>query len=265
MGKAAQLAPAELHTAKVSLNAAEDAYQEDAESAETYALSYVALRHSQQVEAIANTKAAEAEFGQTEQELQRIQAEELARARGELTRSQQELALRGQQLAAKDEKLAMTAEQLAAEKAARAAAEERYREAMRKLAEAAALNVKEESRGTVIVLPGSVLFASGKFELTPGAQQKLMLVAGTLAPQAGEHTFLVEGHTDSQGSHDSNMILSQNRAQAVRTYLVSQGVPPESITAVGIGPDRPVADNNTPEGRQQNRRVEIIITARERR
>ncbi len=252
MGKAAQLAPAELHTAKVSLNTAEEAYQEDAESAEMYALAYVALRAAQQVESFANEKAAAAKFERIEQEIVRLQADEMVRARGELARTQQKLAL-------SDASLAMTAEQLAAEKAARAAAEQREREAMRRLAEAAALSVKEEKRGTVIVLPGSVLFATDKYELTPGAQAKLLLVASTIAPQAEKHDIVVEGHTDSTGSRDHNMVLSQNRADAVRVYLASRGVPAAALSSVGIGPDRPMTDNTTAEGRQQNRRVEIII------
>jgi outer membrane protein OmpA-like peptidoglycan-associated protein len=136
---------------------------------------------------------------------------------------------------------------------------------MRKLAEAAALNVKEESRGTVIILPGSVLFASGEYDLTAQAQQKLTLVAGTLAPQADNHDIIVEGHTDSRGSRDYNVELSQNRAQIVMNYLVARGVAAESITAVGVGPDRPIATNQTREGRADNRRVENIVKPMEKR
>jgi outer membrane protein OmpA-like peptidoglycan-associated protein len=245
MGQAAQLAPAELHTAKVALNAAEESYQEDAESAETFALSYVALRKAQHVESLANTKAAEAQREQVNQELNELQLEEMRRARGELAKTKQELAVSG--------------EQLEAERKAREAAEARAKDAMRRLAEIAALSIKEEKRGTVIVLPGSVLFAVDKYELTPGAQQKLALIADTLAPQAERHDIVIEGHTDSRGSREHNMLLAQNRAEAVRTYLVSRGVPAEAVKAVGIGPDRPVADNSTREGRQQNRRVEIIV------
>ena len=252
MGKAAQFVPADLHTAKVALNAAEQAYQEDAESADTFALAYVALRTAQLVESHANLKAAEADLVRIDQDYQKLQQDEVARTRGELARAQALLREQGS-------KLASTSEQLAAEKAARAEAEERYREAMRKLAEAAALNVKEEPRGTVIVLPGSVLFETDKSMLSAGAQQKLTLIAGTIAPQAEEHDIVIEGHTDSTGSRDHNMQLSQERAQAVMNYLVSRGVPAEAISAVGIGPDRPIADNSTRDGRTENRRVELII------
>ncbi len=257
-GKAAQYTPADLHTAKVALNAAESAYEDDPESPQTYALAYVALRTAQLVQSKANTKAAEAELAKAEEDYQKLQEDEVARTKGELARTKAILSQKNLQLN-------VTSEQLAAERQAREDAEKRYHEAMQKLAEAAAVNVKEETRGTVIVLPGSVLFQSGKATLTGAAQQKLTLVAGTLAPQAEEHNIVVEGHTDSRGSHDFNMQLSQERAQAVMNYLVSRGVPAESITAVGIGPDRPIADNNTRDGRAENRRVEIIIKPAEKR
>jgi outer membrane protein OmpA-like peptidoglycan-associated protein len=244
-GKAAQYTPAELHTAKVALNEAEKSFEDDAESPNTFALSYVALRTTQLVEAKANTKAAEASFKRTEQELSKLRDSEIQSTKGELQRMKSEMAVREQQLAA--------------ERTARTAAEAREADAMKKLADAAALNVKEETRGTVIVLPGSVLFASGKYELTGAAQQKLTLVAGTIAPQSENHDIVVEGHTDSRGSREYNIELSQNRAQVVMNFLVARGVSAEAITAVGIGPDRPITSNDSRDGRQENRRVEIII------
>lgn len=244
-GDASKVAPAELHVAKVKLNDAEQSYTEEPDSAHTYALSYVALREAQRVQVLASTKVANAELEAAEAEAARLKESEIARTRGELARTRQELKAKGAELES--------------ERAARLAAEQREREAMRKLAEAAALSVKEETRGTVIVLPGSVLFATGKSELTPGAQSKLSMVAATLAPQAENHDIVVEGHTDSEGSRDSNMVLSQERARVVMNFLISQGVAHDALTSVGIGPDRPMADNETREGRQQNRRVEIIV------
>jgi len=118
--------------------------------------------------------------------------------------------------------------------------------------------VKEESRGMVITLSGSVLFATGKSMLLPIAQNKLAEVAKALNDQ-GYKSLLVEGHTDSQGSVDKNMALSQERAQSVRSYLISQGIASDKIRAEGVGSGRPVADNGTAEGRANNRRVEIIV------
>jgi outer membrane protein OmpA-like peptidoglycan-associated protein len=76
---------------------------------------------------------------------------------------------------------------------------------------------------------------------------------------------VVEGHTDSRGTPTSNQVLSESRARAVMDYLVSRGVLAQAITSVGIGQARPIADNASPEGRANNRRVEIIIKPREAR
>jgi outer membrane protein OmpA-like peptidoglycan-associated protein len=244
LGKAAELAPAELHVAKVSLNAAEQAFQDDPESAETYTLSYVALRTSELVKVQAETKAHKADLDQAQRELDRLESEEISRTRTELARTRTELA---------------------GERQAREAAEGREREALQKLAAAAALSVKEEPRGTVIVLPGSVLFASGEYKLTAEAQQKLGMIADTLRPQAQTHEILVEGHTDSKGTPSSNQLLSENRARAVMEFLISRGIPSTAITSVGIGQVRPISDNASAEGRANNRRVEIIIKPGEAR
>ena len=252
IGKAAQYTPADLHTAKVALNAAEKAYEDDAESPETFALSYVALRTAQLVESKANTKAAEADLA-----ARRRRVPEAARAARSPVRAA------SWRLLARTSR--PTSQQLDAERKAREQDEQRYQEAMRKLAEAAALNVKEEPRGTVIVLPGEVLFATGKAELTAVAQQKLTLIAGTLAPQAEEHDIVVEGHTDSRGSRDFNMQLSLSRAQSVMNFLVSRGVAGrvDHLGGHRAGPsDRRQQLARRP---QQNRRVEIIIKPREKR
>ena len=95
--------------------------------------------------------------------------------------------------------------------------------------------------------------------LLPGAQVKLNEVAQALTEQNPESKMIVEGHTDSQGSAASNQDLSQRRAQSVRDYLVSRGIAADRITAQGVGPTRPIADNASAEGRANNRRVEIII------
>jgi outer membrane protein OmpA-like peptidoglycan-associated protein len=244
LGKAAELAPAELHTAKVSLNAAEQAFLDDPESAETYALAYVALRTAQLVQTQANTKAAKADLDQVQREIDQRESEDMLRTRNELVQARRDLS---------------------SERAARVAAEARERDAMQQLAAAAAVNVREEARGTVIVLPGSVLFTSGRYELTGEAQRKLGMVAETLVPQASTHDILVEGHTDSQGTPTSNQVLSESRARAVMDFLVSRGVPPQAITSVGIGQSRPIADNASADGRANNRRVEIIVKRREAR
>lgn len=119
------------------------------------------------------------------------------------------------------------------------------------------LNAKETERGMVITL-GDVLFDTGRSDLKSGAVGNLAKLAAFLN-QYPDRTVAIEGHTDSVGSRDSNMGLSQRRADAVRSYLVSQGVNASRITTAGMGEDVPVADNDTAGGRQQNRRVEVII------
>jgi outer membrane protein OmpA-like peptidoglycan-associated protein len=256
-GQAAQLKPEVVHEAKVALDQAEQAFADDPNSDRTRDLSYIAERKSELAIAQAGQSAAIQQRDQAQRDLMTAQAQGLQRAQGELTKTQQQLAAAG-------EKLSMTGKQLEEEKAARALAEKRARDAMDKLAVAAALAVKEEPRGTVITLPGAVLFPTAKWDLLPGATQKLDQVAEALKNQA-DHKMVVEGHTDSQGTESSNMELAQRRAQSVRDYLVSRGVPSDIISSVGIGQGRPVGDNSTAAGRQQNRRVEIIVQPIEKR
>jgi outer membrane protein OmpA-like peptidoglycan-associated protein len=104
-----------------------------------------------------------------------------------------------------------------------------------------------------------VLFAFGKYELQPSAREALAKFSGIVLAHPGLH-LSVEGYTDSVGSDAFNQTLSEQRASAVRDYLTQQGLDPTSITATGFGKSNPVASNDTTTGRQQNRRVEIIIS-----
>ena len=262
--KGAELQPVPLHEAKLALDAAEASFVQEPEATRTVSLAYVASRKAELAESQGNIAGAVAMKGQAEKDLVALQGQALANTKAGLANAQDELARTKGQLNQTQGQLNMTAEQLAAEKKAREAAEKRARDAMDKLAVAAALSIKEETRGTVIVLPGSVLFASNKWDLLPGAQEKLNAVAEALKNQE-DHKMVVEGHTDSQGTEASNLELGQKRAQAVRDYLVSRGVKAETISATGIGQSRPIADNKSPEGRANNRRVEIIVRPIEKR
>ena len=119
-------------------------------------------------------------------------------------------------------------------------------------------SVKQDERGTILTLAGGIVFASGQYKLRADALPKLTLVAATLKGLGGK-SFIVEGYTDSTGSDAVNQKLSIQRASAVRDYLIRQGLPGDQIKAKGYGKERPVASNDTPEGRAQNRRVEIIV------
>lgn len=119
------------------------------------------------------------------------------------------------------------------------------------------LKTKKTKRGLVVTL-GDVLFEVDKANLKSGAARSLDQLAQALRDDPDARVS-IEGHTDSTGSRAHNMELSRERADSVKSYLVSHGVEPANITTRGLGPDYPVASNKTAAGRQQNRRVEVII------
>jgi outer membrane protein OmpA-like peptidoglycan-associated protein len=121
-------------------------------------------------------------------------------------------------------------------------------------------NVKEEPRGVMITLSGTLLFPNGEKEMSPIAKQNLDQVAHALAEQPASTTFEVAGHTDDSGSDKQNKQLADQRAKAVADYLIGSGIDPARIRTVGYGEDHPIASNDTPEGRAENRRVEILVT-----
>ena len=120
------------------------------------------------------------------------------------------------------------------------------------------LETRETARG-LIVNVSDVLFDTGQHTLKPGAREKLATVAGILLAYP-DLNLEVDGHTDSVGDDDYNQALSERRAEAVRGYLVQQGIPTASIAAQGYGESQPVASNDVPAGRQQNRRVELVVS-----
>lgn len=119
------------------------------------------------------------------------------------------------------------------------------------------LNAKETDRGLVVTL-GDVLFSTGKSDLKGGATANLGKLAAFLNRYT-DRTISIEGHTDSVGGEDYNMDLSRRRAEAVKTYLVSKGIAGSRIDATGKGEGAPISGNDSATGRQQNRRVEVII------
>lgn len=243
MSEASKLTPARVYTAKQALEKAERAHEDDPGSFEEKSLAYIALRQAELAVAYAGIAAAQRDKRNAEQthDTRQTQLLESAETRAESAQNQ----------------LATQSGELTKERDARASAERRAAAAMASLAEVA--RIREESRGTVITLDGSVLFASGKSELLPIAQEKLDHVAKALADTKPGDSFLIEGHTDSQGPDQANLALSHARAEAVRQFLVGRGVAQDKVRAVGRGEQQPVASNDTPEGRANNRRVEIIV------
>jgi outer membrane protein OmpA-like peptidoglycan-associated protein len=119
------------------------------------------------------------------------------------------------------------------------------------------METRETARGLIMNM-SDVLFDFGKYTLKPDAREKLAKVSGILLGHPGL-TLQIEGYTDNVGSDEFNLKLSQQRADAVRDYLISQGIQENAITARGLGKTNPIAPNNTAEGRQKNRRVQIVV------
>jgi outer membrane protein OmpA-like peptidoglycan-associated protein len=241
-GTARELAQAELDTAKQALRKAEAMFDDSPDDTRVRDLAYIADRKAQLAEAVAVMKQAEADKQEAEKKFKEYSESELGKVRGALGKSQSELE---------------------AEKKAREEAEKAKRELEKQLQNALAslkeiAAIKEEARGVVITMQGSVLFASGKSELLPIAKERLSQVGKSLKDQ-GSPKLRVEGHTDSIGSAEENRKLSLARAESVKSHLASDGYPAAKISTAGHGPDRPVADNGNAEGRANNRRVEIVV------
>jgi outer membrane protein OmpA-like peptidoglycan-associated protein len=247
-GVTIQLVPADVHLARESLDAADKSFSDNGDTPETREKAYVAMRKAQLAEVLAQTKQIDQARADAQRDAQLATVAELSNARQQLTSAQQHAA--------------MTEAQLAQERQARIDAEKRAKEALENLAKMA--SIKEESRGLVITLSGAVLFPSGQAALLPAAMSSLDNVV-TALKSTPDRNITVEGHTDSVGTRDYNIDLSLRRADAVRQYLVSRGLPGEIVKAQGLGPDRPVASNSTPDGRANNRRVEIIVSPPERK
>ena len=119
------------------------------------------------------------------------------------------------------------------------------------------IQVTKDARGIILSM-SDILFEVNKADLTPDLRNNLAKIAGILTVY-GESQITVEGHTDNTGKADYNQGLSERRAQNVLNYLVKMGLDPARLTAVGYGMTRPVASNDTPEGKQKNRRVDLVI------
>ena len=236
-------------------------------------------------EALAKQQAADAEKAKLEAQLAQEKAArdkadaEAARAAALVQQQEAEkaAALASQQKAAAEATAAQAAQQ-AAEAAQLSAQQKAAAEADAQRARLAAAQAESEKaelrkqllqqlssilqthdtvRGLIVNM-SDVLFDTGSYTLKPGAREKLAKISGILLAYPALKVQ-VEGHTDSVGSDDFNQRLSEQRAESVREYLVDQQVPANAVTAFGFGKTKPVATNDTPEGRQANRRVELVV------
>jgi len=239
---AARSAPQALRNAKKNIDRSDAAFEEG-ETPETEHYAQIAQRYVEIAQA------------QAEQSRLQKQVEQASERRRELSlRAQRELTISAQRQAANAQNEATSAQQAAAEARERAALLERQ------LSE---LQAKRTERGIVLTL-GDVLFDTARAELKSEGFRTVNKLAEFLT-EYPERRVKIEGHTDSRGTDAFNQDLSERRALSVSSALISRGIDPSRISSVGLGEAYPKASNDTSAGRQQNRRVEIIISDKDGR
>ena len=262
-----QHAQSELRGAAGALADAERMAKENADGQLVNHNAYLAEQRARSAMRIAETRRNEGAVAAATEERRRIQIEardrEIAAAR-EQARQAEAAKLQAEQQA----KQQVDSARLEAENRARLAEQERLQkdtqqselaaEVKRLQTELADIQAKETERGWVLSMKNELLFDTGKATLKDGAQRALNNVAGLLTKHR-DRSIAIEGFTDSTGTKELNQRLSEQRADAVKEALVARGVEPKRIDTRGYGPQFPIASNDTPVGRQLNRRVEIVI------
>jgi len=247
-------APMELQEAGKAVQVAENAK----ETEDILQLGYLAERKTQVAVTIADGKVAERDIDKLNVDKAQMNARkqtlELERTKQEMERAMSE-ADRARMAAAADAERAAIAKRQADAEAARAAKAKAESDKLMK--ELASLKAQQTERGIVLTI-GDVLFATGKADLSVSAAKSVGTLAEFLQKNPNRNV-LIEGHTDSVGSDDYNLALSQRRADSVKDNLLENGIYAGRITAVGYGKKFPVASNDTKAGKAQNRRVDIII------
>jgi len=228
---AQQSAGSDLDQARASLNQADSAFQQKRPPREVNQLAYLALRHAQ---------AGEARISE-------------ARARQQVAKAQEER--NHIQLQAREHEAENAKAEAATARNTAAAAQSELASARQELS---SLQAKQTDRGMVMTL-SDVLFDTGKSTLKSGATRDLDRLAQALKDNPNTKVK-IEGYTDSRGSDSYNQDLSERRAQVVADALQMRGVPADRYQVEGLGKEYPVASNDTPAGRQQNRRVEIVFS-----
>jgi outer membrane protein OmpA-like peptidoglycan-associated protein len=207
---------------------------------------------------------ADAEAARQAQQQAQAQSEEDARRRAE-AEAAHAAAQAQQQQAQADAAAAAAATAAAQQQTAQAEREKQdalqQKEAMRARLLAQlnqVLQTRDSARGLIVSMP-DVLFGFNQYTLKPEARERLAKISGIVLAYP-DLKLEIEGHTDGIGTDEYNQVLSEKRADAVRGYLISSGVTPDHVSAVGLGKANPVADNSTAQGRQLNRRVEMIVS-----
>ena len=241
-----ELAPDRLVVAAKALDAAESAHEKDPGSAAELHHAYLAKRRAQLAVLHAGLERAKRRTREAHED--RMRAEAALRRLAEQNRHS---------LLHLKQKLDSKVDELQKSEIARLDANAAEQEALRSLQEVA--KVKQKEGKVVVALSGGVLFKSGHADLLPTARTALDNVVDAIKESEKDPKVAVIGHTDSTGSEQRNLALSRERAEAVRRFLVSQGLEPEQVKAEGRGESEPVAPNTSPDGRALNRRVEIAF------
>jgi len=254
-----RLAPLELKQAGDALALAEAAQARHDDVAQVDQLAYVARQRVALAREAGYRKGAEASVAEAGAERDQLRlaartreadasARSAAVANRDAASSQQQAALSQQQAAASQQQAAVSQQQAGDAERRSAALEAQLRD----------LNAKKTDRGMVITM-GDVLFDTGRAELKPGGLRNVQRLGGFLK-EYPQRKALIEGYTDSTGSDSTNIALSGRRADAVMDALLAMGVTRAQLAAQGYGDTHPVAGNETSGGRQQNRRVEIVLS-----
>jgi outer membrane protein OmpA-like peptidoglycan-associated protein len=246
---AGRYAAAEIAAAHDALRNADQLASKHKSQKDISQAAYIAKRHADiAVEQIAKGQAEEKTAN-----AERDRAQVLLQAR-----EQEAAAARARAEAAKQQAEAEAQRAQSAQATATATAESAQRETAELAAQLRDLQARQTDRGLVLTL-GDVLFDTGKAALKPGAASTIDRLASFLE-KAPDRSVAIEGHTDSVGTEGYNQQLSEERANAVKAALMAKGIPSERVTTVGKGEEEPVATNENAAGRQQNRRVEIIVS-----
>lgn len=245
-GPAAEYSSPDLNAAKLALDEAEKSYADDGDSDLTRERAKTALSKAQ---------AADATGVAAKSQRDKLEAER--RAAADKAQAEQQA-----QIEAAKKNLVAAREQTEAEKAQVLAAKKGYQALvdLQKVVDTKPV----DGRGIVVTLPGASIFTAGDTSTTLTAPAKVKLDAVAEAIKLnGDAKVSIEGYTDNQGDANNNKAISLRRAEAVRDYFVSKTLKKDRFRTEGLGPDKPIDHNSTPEGRAANRRVEIVVDVKE--
>lgn len=257
-----EYAPLTLRDAQHALNETQRLVNADADQGAIVHHAYLTKQHIAIARELAQQGAAEEEIRQAEAERQQILLEaqtQEARRAWDLAEQRAQEANQAQALAQARAREAEMARQQAAR--AQERAQEMAAKAQQLTERVRDLKAQETERGLVVTL-GDLLFDAGEAQLKPAGTQAIDKLAEFLK-QYPERNILIEGYTDSTGDAAFNQQLSERRANAVRDALLADAISPDRMRTIGYGEQFPVASNATSDGRQQNRRVEVIISDKE--